>query len=156
MTALDWIIIVLTLLAAVAGYLQGFLIGAATLVGFAGGIVLGGRLGTALIEGGSASPYAPLFGLLGALLGGLLLGAVLETLGHGMRRRVRLPAVAVADGVGGAALAGAVALGVAWLGGAVALQTPGVRASLRDEVQHSTVLRSLNALLPQRFTNIST
>jgi S1-C subfamily serine protease len=145
---LDWIIIVLTLLAALAGYLQGFLVGAATLAGFAGGLVLGGRLGTALVEGGSASPYAPLFGLLGALLGGLALGAVLETLGHGVRRRVRLPGVAVADGVGGAALAGAVALGVAWLGGAVALQTPGVRASLRDEVQHSAVLRSLNSLLP--------
>ena len=152
MTALDWIIIVLTLLAAAAGYLQGFLVGAATLAGFAAGIVAGGRLGTALVEGGSASPYAPLFGLLGALLGGLVLGAVLETVGHGVRRRVRLPGVAVADGVGGAALAGAVALGVAWLGGAVALQTPGVRASLRDEVQHSAVLRSLNSLLPPSGT----
>jgi S1-C subfamily serine protease len=147
-TALDWIIVVLTLLAAAAGYLQGFLVGAATLAGFAAGLVLGGRLGTALVEGGSRSPYAPLFGLLGALLGGLLLGAALETVGHGVRRRLRLPGIAVADGVGGAALAGAVALGVVWLAGAVALQTPGVRASLRDEVQHSAVLRSLNALLP--------
>jgi S1-C subfamily serine protease len=147
-TALDWIILVLTLLAGVAGYLQGFLVGAATLAGFAGGLVLGGRLGAALVEAGPQSPYAPLFGLLGALVGGLVLGAVLETVGHGVRRRVRMPELAVADGVGGAALAGAVALGIAWLGGAVALQTPGVRASLRDEVQHSTVLRSLNALLP--------
>jgi S1-C subfamily serine protease len=147
-TALDWIIVVLTLLAAAAGYLQGFLVGVATLAGFAAGLVLGGRLGTALVEGGSRSPYAPLFGLLGALLGGLVLGAALETVGHGVRRRVRLPGLAVADGVGGAALAGAVALGLAWLTGSVALQTPGVRASLRDEVQHSAVLRSLNALLP--------
>ena len=148
MTALDWIIVAVTLLAGVAGYLQGFLVGAATLAGFAGGLVLGGRLGTALIERGSASPYAPLFALLGALLGGLVLGSVLETVGHGMRRRLRVPGLGVVDGVGGAALAGAVALGLAWLAGAVALQTPGVRASLRDEVQHSVVLRSLNDLLP--------
>ena len=59
-----------------------------------------------------------------------------------------MPALGIADGVGGAALATAVALGLAWLAGAVALQTPGVRSPLRSEVQRSAVLRSLNELLP--------
>ena len=37
MTALDWIIVALTLTTAVAGYFQGFVVGAATLGGFAMG-----------------------------------------------------------------------------------------------------------------------
>ena len=148
MTALDWIIVALTVFSALVGYVQGFLVGAATLVGFGGGLLVGGRVGSALVEGGSQSPYAPLFGLVGALVGGLVLGGLLEALGHGMRRRLDVPALGIADGVGGAALSTAVALGLAWLAGAVALQTPGVRSPLRSEVQRSAVLRSLNELLP--------
>ena len=39
------------------------------------------------------------------------------------------------------------ALGLVWLGGAVALQAPR-RASLRDDVQRSSILRALNDVLP--------
>jgi uncharacterized membrane protein required for colicin V production len=146
-TSLDWIIVALTLAAAFAGYAQGFVVGAATLAGFAGGLFLGGRLGAAVTESGSQSPYAPLFALGGALLGGLLLGSLMETVGHGMRRRVSIPGLGVVDGMGGALLSGAVALGLAWLAGAVALQTPGAR-TFRDEIQRSTILRTLNHALP--------
>jgi S1-C subfamily serine protease len=146
-TSLDWIIVALTLAAAFAGYAQGFVVGAATLAGFAGGLFLGGRLGAAVTESGSQSPYAPLFALGGALLGGLLLGSLMETVGHGMRRRVSIPGLGVVDGMGGALLSGAVALGLAWLAGAVALQTPGAR-TFRDEIQRSTILRTLNDALP--------
>src|SRR3954470_6969804 len=86
-TSVDWIIVALTLVAAFAGYAQGFLVGAATLAGFAGGLFLGGRVGALVVDSGSQSPYAPLFGLVGALLGGLLLGSILERVGHGVRRR---------------------------------------------------------------------
>ncbi len=147
MTTLDWIIVALTLLTAGAGYFQGFVVGIATLAGFAGGLLLGGRLGTALVEGGASSPYAPLFGLMGALLGGLLLGSLFELLGLGLRRRLRAPGLGVVDGLAGAALSAAVALGLAWLVGAVALQTPGARV-LRADIQRSAVLRALNDLLP--------
>ena len=113
MTSLDWIIVALTLAAAFAGYAQGFVVGAATLVGFAGGLFLGGRIGGLLIPSGSASPYAPLFALVGALLGGLILGSLMETLGHGVKRRLRIPGLGFVDGMGGAALSAAVALGLA-------------------------------------------
>jgi S1-C subfamily serine protease len=146
-TSLDWIIVALTLVAAFAGYAQGFVVGAATLAGFAGGLFLGGRLGGMLSSSGSQSPYAPLFALAGALLGGLLLAGVLERLGHGVRRAIRLPGLGVVDGLGGALLSGAVALGLAWLAGAVALQTPGAR-TFRTEIQRSVVLRALNDTLP--------
>jgi S1-C subfamily serine protease len=146
-TTLDWIIVALTLLTAGAGYFQGFVVGVATLAGFTGGLLLGGRVGTALVAGGSSSPYAPLFGLVGALLGGLLLGSLFELLGLGLRRRLRAPGLGVVDGLAGAALSAAVALGLAWLAGAVALQTPGAR-TLRADIQRSSVLRALNDLLP--------
>src|SRR5919202_1170955 len=147
MTSLDWIIVALTLVAAFAGYAQGFVVGAATLVGFGGGLFLGGRVGGLLVESGSQSPYAPLFALVGALLGGLVLASLMETVGLGVKRRLRLPGLGVLDGLGGALLSGAVALGLAWLAGAVALQTPGMVA-FRDEIQRSSILKRLNETLP--------
>ena len=147
MTLLDWIIVALTLFAALAGYFQGFVVGVATLLGFAAGLFAGGRVGTALVSGGASSPYAPLFGLAGALIGGMVLGSLLEALGYGMRRRLTAPSLGVLDGVGGAALAGGVALGLVWLAGAVALQTPGAR-TFRDDIQRSAILRALNSTLP--------
>ena len=68
MTGIDWVIVVFTALLALYGYMQGFIVGALSLVGFALGAFLGTRLGPLLLPGGSHSQYAPLFGLLGALL----------------------------------------------------------------------------------------
>src|SRR3954471_1173518 len=147
MTSLDWIIVAFTLVAAFAGYAQGFVVGVATLAGFAGGLFLGGRVGGLIIDSGSQSPYAPLFALVGALLGGLILGSLMETLGHGVKRRLRIPGLGFVDGLGGALLSGAVALGLAWLAGAVALQPPGA-ITFRDEIQRSTILKRLNDALP--------
>jgi S1-C subfamily serine protease len=147
-TVLDWIIVALTLATAAAGFFQGFVVGAATLAGFAGGLLVGARLGQALIASGSHSPYAPLFGLVGALVGGVLLGSILETVGHGVRRRMRImPSLSVVDGLAGALLSAAVALGAVWLAGAVALQSPQTRG-LRDDIQRSAILRALNSALP--------
>ena len=103
MTALDWIIVALTLTTAVAGYFQGFVVGAATLAGFAAGLFVGARVGQAVVSAGSESPYAPLFGLAGALIGGMLFGSVLERLGYGLRRRVTAPSLGLVDGLAGAA-----------------------------------------------------
>jgi S1-C subfamily serine protease len=150
-TALDWIILVLTLFTAAAGYFQGFLVGAATLVGFAGGLFAGARIGQAVFAAGSQSPYAPLFGLVGALVGGMLLASLLEAVGHGLRRKLIAPGFGVVDGVAGAALSAAVALGLIWLAGAVALQAPQTRG-LRDDIQRSSILRALNDLLPPSGT----
>jgi S1-C subfamily serine protease len=146
-TALDWIIVILTLLTAATGYFQGFLVGAATLAGFVGGLFAGARIGQAVIASGSQSPYAPLFGLIGALVGGMLLASLLETVGYGLRRRLTAPGFGLVDGIAGAALSGAVSLGLVWLAGAVALQAPQTRG-LRDDIQRSSILRALNDLLP--------
>jgi S1-C subfamily serine protease len=146
-TAIDWIIVALTLTTAAAGYFQGFVVGAATLAGFAGGLFVGARIGQAVVSAGSQSPYAPLFGLMGALIGGLLFGSALEALGYGLRRKLSGPSLGLVDGLAGAVLSAGVALGLVWLAGAVALQAPQSRG-LRDDIQRSSILRALNDALP--------
>ena len=146
MTALDWIIVAFTVLMAVWGYAQGLIVGALSLVGFAGGAFLGSRLGPMLLEEGSRSPYAPLFALVGALLVGGILASGLELVGFHLRHRMG-ERFGVLDGVGGAVLVGALGLGLVWLGGAVALQTPGAR-ELREPIQQSAILSELNSVLP--------
>lgn len=151
MTTADWIILAFVALVAVYGYAQGFLVGVLALAGFVGGGFAGSRLGPLLLTGGSSSPYAPLFALGGAVLLGGLAASTLEFLGWSVRRRIRVRAVGVADGLLGGALMGAVAFGLAWIVGAVALQTPGA-ATLRSDIQRSVVLQRLNGWLPPSGT----
>jgi hypothetical protein len=145
-TSVDWVIVGFTVLMACWGYLQGLIVGALSLVGFAGGAVVGARLGPLLLAEGSHSPYAPLFGLLGALLLGGLFASGLEVLGFHIRRRLG-ERVGLLDGIGGAMLVACIGLGLAWIFGAVALQTPGAR-ELREPIQRSAILRELNERLP--------
>ena len=87
-SAVDWVIVVFTGLMAAWGYAQGLIVGALSLFGFAGGALLGSRLGPLLLEEGSQSPYAPLFALVGALMVGGILASGLELLGFRLRRRM--------------------------------------------------------------------
>ncbi|MEX2194644.1 MAG: MarP family serine protease [Thermoleophilaceae bacterium] len=146
MTPVDWIIVGFILLMALWGYAQGLIVGALSLVGFAGGAFLGARLGPLLLEEGSSSPYAPLFALMGALLIGGLLASGLEVLGFHLRHRLG-DRLGVLDGAGGAVLIACLGLGIAWILGAVALQTPGAR-ELRGDIQRSAILSALNETLP--------
>jgi S1-C subfamily serine protease len=147
-TVLDWAIIAFTLALALWGYRQGLIVGVLTLGGFAVGAFLGSRLGPLVLSQGSDSPYAPLCGAIGALLVGALAAVALEGIALALRRRViRHPVMHHADGAGGAALIGAVALGLAWIFGAVALHAPGT-TQLRADVQDSVILRELDHVLP--------
>jgi S1-C subfamily serine protease len=146
-TGVDWLIVLFTALLAVYGYLQGFIVGALSLLGFALGAFVGTRVGPLLLSGGSRSQYAPLFGLIGALLAGGMLASGFEGLGLRARSAVRLPGVRAVDGVLGAILTGCVGLGIAWIIGAVALDSSGSQP-LRQDIQRSAILRELNQLLP--------
>jgi S1-C subfamily serine protease len=148
MTTLDWIIVAFALLLGVAGYGRGFVVGAFSLAGFALGAVAGTRLAPVLLEDGSASPYAPLFGLVGAVLVGSVVAALFSGVAQWLRAVARrVPAFGAVDGLLGAVLSAAIALALAWVAGAVALQAPG-QPELRREVQRSAVLRTLNDVLP--------
>lgn len=147
MTGLDWLIVAFTVLLALYGYAQGFLVGVLSLAGFALGAFAGTRLAPLILPSGDHSPYAPVFGLLGALLAGGVLATGFEGLGLRVRRVLRVPGFRALDGLFGAALTACVALGVAWIGGAIAVQSSG-SVTVRQDVQRSAILRGLNGILP--------
>jgi uncharacterized membrane protein required for colicin V production len=147
-STLDWLIIAFAALLAGFGYRRGFIVGALSFAGFALGAFLGTRLGPLLLPRGSASPYAPAFGLIGALLAGAILATGLEGLGFRLLRRTLIvPGVGLLDGLFGAVLGAALGLGVVWIVAAVVAQTPGA-GQLRADIQRSIILSELNRLLP--------
>ncbi len=147
MTLLDWLIVALAALLAVYGFHQGLIVAALSFLGFALGAFVGTRIGPLLLPQGSSSPYAPAFGLVGALLAGAILASGLEGVGLRLRRALRLPGLGVLDGALGAVLSAAVGLGVVWIAAAVALQAAGDE-KLRADIQRSVILRQLNEMLP--------
>ena len=147
MTLIDVVIVVFAAFFGFVGFARGFLIGVLSLVGFAGGAYLGTRFGPQLLKEGNASPFAPLFGLLGALVGGVILSAGAESIAGAMRSGIRSPAFALFDGLLGSVLAVALALGLAWLVSVIVLQTPGIRDARRP-IQRSVILQELNEVLP--------
>ena len=147
MTGIDWLIVAFAVLLAMYGYAQGFIVGALSLVGFGLGAFLGTRLAPLVLPGGSHSQYAPLFGLLGALLAGAVLASGFEGVGARARGFLRLPGLRTVDGLLGAALTASVALGIAWIVGAIAFQSTNSLVLKRD-IQTSAILKGLNELLP--------
>ena len=147
LTVVDLIIVAVVVLAAMHGWrlgLSGFAFGLAGLV--AGALVglwaAGWLIGThwsplvhLLLELGCVVVAALLGSAIGARLGGAA-GQVLN------RMHLRLP-----DRAAGAAVRGALALGVCWLL-AAAVATIGAPAPVANAVQDSTILREVSAALP--------
>jgi S1-C subfamily serine protease len=146
-TGVDWIIVAFTAILAAFGFRRGFIVGVLSFAGFAIGAFLGTRLAPLLLSQGSSSPYAPALGLVGALLAGAILASGLEGLGFRLRRALALPGIGALDGLLGAVLGAALALGIVWLVAAVVAQAPSY-TQLRADVQRSAILRELNVLLP--------
>lgn len=147
MTPIDFIIIAFAAFFALVGFARGLLIGALSLAGFAAGAYLGTRFGPNLLSEGNQSPFAPLFGLLGALVGGTIISAGAEGIAGAMRGAMVSPVLRTIDGLLGSVLAIALALGIAWLLSVIVLQTPGIR-DYRRSIQRSAILRELNQILP--------
>ncbi|MGA1213268.1 MAG: S1C family serine protease, partial [Solirubrobacterales bacterium] len=148
MSAIDWVIIAFVAILAVWGFRQGLIIGGLGLGGLVIGVVLGSRATPLLLDGGSASPYAPLFALLGALLGGTLALGIAVSVGDGIRlAAVRGPLGRAFDGAGGAVLTAAVGVALVWIAGAAYLYSAGP-GDLRNDVRSSTLLNEINEVLP--------
>jgi S1-C subfamily serine protease len=146
-TQLDWIIVAFAAILGLLGFRQGFIVGALSFVGFVLGAFLGTRLAPLVLAQGSASPYAPALGLVGALLAGAIFASGLEGIGFRLRRLLILPGAWVLDGVLGAVFGAALALGIVWILAAVAAESAGA-GSLRRDIQRSAILRTLNEILP--------
>ncbi len=151
MTQLDWIIVAFAAILASFGAWQGFITGVLSFGGFAAGAFVGTRLGPLLLEQGASSPYAPAFGLIGALLAGAILAGGLEGVGFRLRGTLHgtgiIPGIGLIDGLLGAVLGAALGLGIVWILAAVAAQTPG-QGALRADIQRSAILSELNHALP--------
>jgi S1-C subfamily serine protease/uncharacterized membrane protein required for colicin V production len=147
-TAIDWVIAAFTFLLALWGFRQGLIVGLLGLAGLVVGAALGSRLAPVILEGGSSSPYAPMFALLGAVLFGSLALTISASVGANLRGvAVRGQFGEVVDGIGGALLMSALALGIIWVLGAVVLYMPGAE-NLRRDVQRSYLLGGINDVMP--------
>jgi S1-C subfamily serine protease len=144
---LDWLIVAFAVLLAILGFRQGFILGTLSLTGFALGAFLGTRIGPLLLPQGSSSPYAPAFGLIGALVAGAIFASGFEGIGARLRRSLAVPGLGALDGALGALLGAVLALAIVWIAAAVAAQAPG-DGQLRADIQGSAILRKLNEVLP--------
>jgi len=133
----DVLVLAWLALSAAHGARRGLTLQLFSLLGLVGGAFLGARLGPHLLPGGATSPWVPLAGLVGALVGALLL----ETAAHAVRSRLSQRPVEVVDMAGGIVLGTLLGLGFAWLLAALALQQP--ELGLRRDVQHSAILPAL-------------
>jgi S1-C subfamily serine protease len=155
MTGLDWALLVAVLLAAAGGTTQGFLASALGFAGFAGGALLGVRVGPLVLPDGADNVNAPVAALFAATLLGVILGVGLQQIGARIAGRLRRPggtglrrAGGMLDAGLGAVFTAALVVAAAWLVAAVLLQSPGLPSSWRAEVRHSKVLRELRRSLP--------
>jgi uncharacterized membrane protein required for colicin V production len=153
MTTVDWIAVVVIVLAAVAGLRRGLVTSVLSAAGIVGGAILGARIAPHLLSGGAASPYTPLAGLVGAAIGATLLEMLGTLAGSFVRGSLRLTPLRALDSAGGvvAGLVGGLAL--VWVLGAVALLLPG-QTRLRRAVVRSTIVRRLDeAVSPRSLLN---
>jgi S1-C subfamily serine protease len=148
---LDLLIIVVALALAAIGYAQGFMVGAASLVGLAIGGIVGTRVTTAVVERAAsdeaASAYAPAIGLVVGLLITLVGAMAMQDLGARMRGKVRDAEIGGVDHLFGAVLMAIVGLLLAWVAAAAAIGVPQLR-ELRPQIFNSRVITQLNAVLP--------
>jgi S1-C subfamily serine protease len=147
LTRLDWILLGVVVVAGLVGLRKGLVASTLAIAGIVAGAVLGARLAKVVLPGGAHSPYAPLIGLAGAVVGAIFLEAIGSLVGSLFRSGLRLPPLRALDSAGGLVLGAAAGLALVWVFGATALLLPG-QPTLRRDVQRSALLRRLNDIVP--------
>jgi S1-C subfamily serine protease len=146
----DWIVLAIVGISALAGLKRGLIATTLSLGGLAAGAVIGARLAPHFLHHGASSPYTPLVGLAGALVGAVLLQSVASIAGSFARGGLAvIPPLRMLDSLGGLVAGAALGLAVVWVAGAVLLQLPG-QTKVSNEVRGSVILQRLNAIVPPR------
>ena len=146
MNTLDWILVVIVLMYALAGYWQGLIAGAFGVVG----LLLGGWLGISIApkvmghSGGVGTSIGALFIVIASASIGM---ALFQYVGVLLRDKLLWRPIRFVDHIGGSALSAAAALVVAWALG-VGIQGSLQLGSLSREVRTSAVLGEVNSLMP--------
>ncbi|HEX2502941.1 MAG TPA: CvpA family protein, partial [Miltoncostaeaceae bacterium] len=153
MNALDWILIVWVALWALLGAARGMTEQVLSLAGLAIGAAAGSRLAPYLLPDGRESVWLPLAALGAAIVGALIVQAILLQLAAPLRRRMGRNPLRRADQAGGLVVGAVIGIALAWLAGAVALYQPGDSATgIREQVQRSSILSAaLHAVPPDRL-----
>lgn len=142
----DIIVVLLALAYAVSGYRNGALVGAFSLVGFAGGAAVGAQvarpLANAVTSGGARLPIALLSVAVLALVG----QAMFVFVGTRLRARVRSRDLRRVDALGGAVLGVVAVLLVSWMV-AVPLASSSYTA-VSAQVRQSRIIRAVDAVMP--------
>jgi uncharacterized membrane protein required for colicin V production len=149
-TRVDWIALAIPALSAIGGLRRGLIATALSLAGLAAGAVVGARLAPHLLHNGSSSPYTPLSGLVGAVVGALVVQTAASFAGASLRKALFvLPPLRMLDSIGGLLAGTAIGFVVVWVLAAVITQLPG-QPKIRDEVLGSTIVQHLNQIAPPR------
>jgi len=149
-TRVDWIALGIAAVSAFGGLRRGLIATALSLAGLAAGAVVGARLAPHLLHDGSSSPYTPLAGLVGAMVGALVVQTVASFAGASLRKALFvIPPLRLLDTVGGLLVGAAIGFVMVWVLAAVITQVPG-QPKLRDEVLGSKIVQQLNRLAPPR------
>jgi S1-C subfamily serine protease len=143
---LDWALLIVTALVAISGYIEGFVLGACATIGLLGGAALGVWGVPKILDNFSPSVSVSF----AALVLVVLLASIGRTLGALVGSRVRnklsWKPIRFLDALGGAALAAASVLIVAWVLG---VAVSGARIpSVTSAVRGSQVLAKTDEILP--------
>lgn len=153
MNAIDIVITLMVVGAAIHGYVVGTVVQVFTLAGLVLGLVGGAVLAphvVALVSGPGAKGLLALLSLTAVAAVGVVLG---RSVGGWLRRQVQRAHLEKIDGLIGALLAGAAAVALAWVLGSVLANVPA--RSLAVQIQKSVILRHVDSLLPPAPSAIS-
>lgn len=144
---LDLILIVLAAAFAVAGYRQGFIIGAMSFAGFIGGVGVGAVIAPGVSRTlASSAGWQAFIALITVFATAVACMVLASVLGAMLRSRVRSRPATVLDSLGGAAINVAAMLLVAWLIGSFVAYAP--FPAISRQVNNSLVLRTVDGLVP--------
>ncbi len=150
MSALDAVLMLAALAAALVGYRRGLLVGVLSLVGLLAGAACGSAVGPAFVrpEANGAERMTVLVGAVIVLavlfqIGGVVLGGAIRrsVLGSGGRQ---------VDRAGGAVFGAGAMLTIAWLAGSAVASASSFAPALAGPVERSEVLRFVDGVMPAR------
>jgi S1-C subfamily serine protease len=143
---LDLGLAALAVVVGIRGYRQGLLVGAASLIGFIGGALIGTRIAGPVAGLVAAGPARSVIGLITVLAVATGLEELLAHVAGIAREALRMRPLRVLDGVLGTVLSVAAMLFVAWLLGLAAINSP--FTGLARQVRHSRILTAVDGLVP--------
>ncbi|MCW2601658.1 MAG: Colicin production protein [Frankiales bacterium] len=144
---LDVILLSASLLFAISGYRQGFVVGVLSFVGFLGGGVLGATFAPTLARTGPLASFPRTTVAVAVVFVLACIGQVLATLvGSAVRNRLTWKPVRIVDAVAGAAVSVISLLLVAWLVGTAVASSP--FTALASQVRRSQVLDVVDRAVP--------